>query len=167
MNCMISSTLTQNVPTKSLKRFYALDVLRTSMRKVSASAVAFSYMLHCSLFLCRRLPRFDIAGVPRKLIVRALEQAAGRRKKVSFTDEYDDTIDVAPEPSLQLEDVDCDPDPALEPEIDNLDDVPPLEPDDIDPDDAPMPEPIEQPPDAAPGLNSLTACDNPPLGLIS
>ena len=108
-----------------------------------------------------------IAGVPRKLLVKALEQAAGRRKKVSFTDEYDDTVDVAREPSPQLEDVDCDTDPTAQPEIDCLDGIPPLEPGDVDRDDAPMPEPTEQTPDAAPGLNSLTACDNPPLGLIS
>lgn len=104
--------------------------------------------LRCGTFLTTPSQHFCATGVPRKLLVKALEQAAGRRKKVSFTDDCDDTVDDAP----HAEDGDHDTDPIAFPEAADLDNVPSLLPEGMDSAAVPMSEPIEQSSDDSPGL---------------
>ena len=98
-------------------------------------------------------PYFCAAGVPRNLLVKALEQAAGRCKKVSFVDDCDDTIDVGPKPPAQLEDSDHDADPTSQHEHVDHDDIPPLQTEDT------TVEPVDVPITAEPeGTHSSWSC---------
>lgn len=101
-------------------------------------------------FCCQHQTYICATGVPRKLLVRALEQAAGRCKKVSFTDDCDDTIDVAPELPSEHEDTDPDSRPLLPLEHPDIDDIPPLQSEHIpdDSDDVPIAHLVAEPPGA-------------------